>query len=389
MTIHGAKGLDFEHVYLMQCHKGSAPGRDPSLRYGQIDGRFEYQVLGATATPDWDRVGLERDTVEEAERVRTLYVALTRARRRLVVAGLWPALRARGGGGASMVGLLQQRLGGAPDPAAAMRDAAASETSHVDAAGARWVFPALHASGSDDAPNDEARNTVTLPDAKEVTKASAALRDARERMRAHMARALTGAASGDGHDDPEPEAERRFGEGPISVPPGSDPTEGELARAVGTALHRVLEHFDFAGDPRAELERGRRELDAWLGAALSAERVEPARTRAGAVLDRFGDGPLLARLRELDDHIVARELPVLVSPEGDSGPIAAISGAIDLVYRDPDSGELVIADYKTGQPRDYRVQGAHYQRALRGALRLDYEPRFELWYLEAGQIETT
>ena len=51
--------------------------------------------------------------------------------------------------------------------------------------------------------------------------------------------------------------------------------------------------------------------------------------------------------------------------------------------------QLVIADYKTGARRDYGAQGAHYRRALREALDLDYEPRFELWYLEEGAIVPT
>jgi ATP-dependent exoDNAse (exonuclease V) beta subunit len=71
---------------------------------------------------------------------------------------------------------------------------------------------------------------------------------------------------------------------------------------------------------------------------------------------------------------------------------------IDLVYRSPETGELVIADYKTDRvegPAEadaraaaYRGQGAAYQRALRDGLGLSYTPRFELWFLRADEIRS-
>jgi ATP-dependent exoDNAse (exonuclease V) beta subunit len=83
---------------------------------------------------------------------------------------------------------------------------------------------------------------------------------------------------------------------------------------------------------------------------------------------------------------------VLVPPEPGAGPAGYVSGVVDLVYRDPASGELVIADYKTDRLEEagaqersaaYRGQGAVYQTALRDGLGLVYTPRFELWYLRA------
>ncbi len=108
---------------------------------------------------------------------------------------------------------------------------------------------------------------------------------------------------------------------------------------------------------------------------------------------------LLGRLRSLKEHVVARELDVLLAPEaGEAGPVGFVSGAIDLVYRDSDDGRLVVADYKTDsiaseadadeRARLYEGQGRAYQRALREALDLSYTPRFELWFLSAGMIRT-
>ena len=73
-----------------------------------------------------------------------------------------------------------------------------------------------------------------------------------------------------------------------------------------------------------------------------------------------------------------------------------VSGTIDLVYRDPNTGELVIADYKTDEVAAetklqehagaYAAQGAVYRRALREALGLSEEPRFELWFIHLGVV---
>ena len=57
----------------------------------------------------------------------------------------------------------------------------------------------------------------------------------------------------------------------------------------------------------------------------------------------------------------------------------------------------MIADYKTGRVEAeqgiqeaatrHAAQGAQYVRALRDALSLPRDPRFELWFLHADRIE--
>jgi len=100
---------------------------------------------------------------------------------------------------------------------------------------------------------------------------------------------------------------------------------------------------------------------------------------------------------ELADGL-ARELPVLLPPpDGDIGPVGFVAGAVDLLYRDPASGALVVADYKTDaverpaeladRAKAYAAQGAQYVRAVCEGLRLSEKPRFELWFLNAGRIE--
>ena len=78
------------------------------------------------------------------------------------------------------------------------------------------------------------------------------------------------------------------------------------------------------------------------------------------------------------------------------GPIAGISGVIDLLLRDPESGELLVVDYKTDQVDDeqalaeraahYHPQLATYAEALKQALDLDNAPPTELWFVTSDRV---
>jgi ATP-dependent helicase/nuclease subunit A len=395
MTIHGAKGLDFRHVYLMQLHKG--PGGDAAERV--LTGRpfpggpLEYRVLGAR-TPGFDRVARERERVAEAERVRALYVAMTRAEERLVLAGLWP----RGGpdGKGSLAGLVARGRRPAVHPDARMAELAATGAGdRTDAEAARFVFPAL-------SPAAPERGATPRPDAsgapgpKAVAAASRALAEAREAARARAARPFAATASAAAEEDLADLAERRFGEAPRRPPRGGEAEDSAVARAVGVAIHRVLEELDLAADPEPELARARARLEALVRGAAEPGACEAARERGLELLERVAGGRLLARLRGLGANVLYRELPVIVPGDASEGAVGATAGVVDLVYRDPASGELVVVDYKTDRvesaaelrdcARRYAPQGAVYQRALREALSLAYTPRFELWLLHPDRI---
>src|SRR5690606_9766845 len=82
----------------------------------------------------FDLVRAARDAVERHERVRTLYVAMTRAKRRLVVSGHWSQDATRGVHG----GLLAHSRGAAQAEARARLAADGDGT--VDGDGVRWIF---------------------------------------------------------------------------------------------------------------------------------------------------------------------------------------------------------------------------------------------------------
>jgi ATP-dependent exoDNAse (exonuclease V) beta subunit len=79
--------------------------------------------------------------------------------------------------------------------------------------------------------------------------------------------------------------------------------------------------------------------------------------------------------------------------------VGFVSGALDLLYRDPETGDLVVADYKTDRVEvegdlsaltdlvgAYAPQARLYARAVREALDLPEPPRAELWFLWAGRV---
>jgi ATP-dependent helicase/nuclease subunit A len=403
LTIHGAKGLDFEHVYLLQLHKPPPGDRGARTEAGRWGNGFEYRLFGAP-TPGFDRIEADRRVVEAAERVRLLYVAMTRAKDRLVLAGRWPEamepltweqahnpldlLLSRGDLPPSLPDLWAEALGSA---------AAAPSWSFPDPTGAFWKFPALRPPADLGLAAEPER--PSLPGPEEIAFVSATLRAERERAALRMERSFGGAASEEAHALlREQQAERQTEiverKGRRS---GHHAKDRAAAMAAGGAIHRALEEWDLGAASAKELERQRALLPAYLAALVKGDERDRALPLAATLLEIFAAGPLLKRMRKLKDHVLARELPVLLPPgEGEHSPVGIVSGAIDLLYRDPEDGRIVIADYKTDEVETaeeiqnraavYAPQGAVYGRAMREALEMAEAPRFELWFLRAGQI---
>jgi ATP-dependent helicase/nuclease subunit A len=385
LTIHRAKGLDWEHVYLLgtdRGHRGDDPKRTAVVRRG-ADLGF---VLFGWPEPGLPVLAAERKDVEAAERVRLLYVATTRAKQRLVIG-------ARRGAGKEwrraghFADLLAWRRGPAPDWEGAARS---GPEGVLDAGGVRWrvVDPA------DDAATRARPAPPPLPDAAQVEREHALLSALREAGAARAARPFSSTASAEVHAREE-RADAAGGEDEAAARlrfPEADAPERRIALAAGTAVHSVLERADWTDPARARTALAR----AVESEAAPAERAAVL-AHAEAVWRRFAAGPLAARLAALAPHVVARELPVWALPEGEGAaePVGFVAGAIDLLYRDPESGALVVADYKTdaveasdlaAHAERYAKQGAAYTGALARALGLSEPPRFELWFLQAGVV---
>src|SRR6185437_15975137 len=91
LTIHAAKGLEFKVVFVADAGRDKAPP-SPDEILALSDGRFGFRVADPVTTKrrgafDYDEVREARRIEEEAEKLRLYYVAMTRAKERLIVSG--------------------------------------------------------------------------------------------------------------------------------------------------------------------------------------------------------------------------------------------------------------------------------------------------------------
>ncbi|MCB9556065.1 MAG: UvrD-helicase domain-containing protein [Deltaproteobacteria bacterium] len=361
MTIHKAKGLTFDHVYLVGAHgeAGRRSRQERAAETGVVDSAACFRLW---QRPDlnWDLCQERQDRVANAEAVRTLYVAVTRPRRRLVIAGRWPApdkAKRPVERALSHIDLLQHRRAAQPD----LLRALAERCELVDDVGARWLF-----------------------------------------CRAESNAARRHAAHRPALDALEAEVERLADQGdaiwPRDVVFSSEPVDSPIDRservavAVGTVVHRVLQLIDLSLPLESALRAEGERLAAYLASSALPRAEWPAAQEAcQAWLKRLATGRLLPRLFSIAEQIVGRELP-LVWRDANQLPTA---GSVDLLYREPSSGQLVIVDYKTDdvdgvdsarrRAESYRQQRDGYLAAVVAALAPSLRPRFEFWMLRADQ----
>jgi ATP-dependent exoDNAse (exonuclease V) beta subunit len=386
MTIYGAKGLDFDHVYLAQTHKRTGgSGAPPTAVLRRFKGRPELKLF-AWKSPGFELAERRRNLQAAAEKVRLLYVAMTRARQRLVVSGCWPEpgaiieplrastladLVAHRGDPALIHDLIEEGTSRQPDPKPCVG----------------WYLPALEKPSSP--PETSGAGAGAVASDATVAEDARAIAEARAAAAARMAAPWSRAASAAAHRL----VERRESE--IEDPRSRGSHRPGVAAVVGTAVHRLLEELDLDRGLGPQIVQRRTRLEEAVCARLEPDLRRSGVETLGAVLNGLAAGRCLGRLAEIADEIVARELDVLLRPAAADGT-SVVTGAVDLVYTDPEDGRLVVADYKTDaveteaeiaeRVERYQPQLAVYARALEEALALEYRPRAELWFLQADRI---
>lgn len=387
MTIHGAKGLEFGHVYLPQLHAKGRGNRTPEIQADRrwVAGQPADYVLFGSPTPGFHRIEERTADVERTEQIRTLYVAMTRARERLVLLGNWPQspqpvpVDKR----TTYLDLLRSREG-LPDAFDEVRaECVEAEKPFCDVGGIRWRFLDLDRQARRRPPSQPTRSS--LPTLKSAKHQAARLGRLQQAAAGHMRRPMSAAASAEAaarlirldHDD---------------LAGGDVSPSREIALPVGSAFHRLMEGWRLAADPIAELERQGDRQRRWLSATLASDQVVPALERFDQLLARFRRGQFVERFSGLAGFDVAREVPIVAAPgASDTDPVGFLSGFIDLLYRDPEIDQWIIVDYKTDRLEDadeiarraaaYTLQEAVYARALGESLALDKAPLTELWFI--------
>jgi len=364
-------------------------------------GRFEWRLaVGATvASLGSDLVRERAEAVGNAELVRTLYVALTRAKTRLVMAGCFDAQPHPDSHAGFVLGERAAALRDAEARVGATPSGGAESTGIAEVEGMRVVFLGALPEATSEAPAVHVVATIAPATVEQHASQLRADRQvAARRQERPFGERASGAVADADREARLAERNRERADGARSARGDVWPPEAEVAAAVGTAIHGLLERFDWDADPATEWARQRDWLLESLARRVVPSRVAAARDRATQLLEALAAGPLWPRLRELAPHVLAREFPVLVrAEENGEGAIGYVVGAVDLVYRDPARGEVVVVDFKTdrvstvaqiaARSLHHRPQAELYRRAIQEALRLPQAPRVELWFLDASHVE--
>jgi ATP-dependent exoDNAse (exonuclease V) beta subunit len=383
MTIHGAKGLDFEHVYVVQLHKqtGGSRGAAEVELLPSAEG-VQYRLFG-WPTPGFAEAEALRAAQARAEQVRLLYVAMTRAKRRLVLSGRWradgalvPAQQAT-----TFADLASHRL----NPAATEDQLRTRRRVRREAdTSAQWLALGVDEPGTGAAAAPARAHVVDEARVEAEAAALAELRAAASsRSACRIAASVTAVV---GNQDRGWAEEREDGDtgGPLR----------ESALAVGSAVHRILEGLDLARDLPSQVHASGPRIADELAEAVARELLATVRSRLRALLSRIEAGGCLQRLGELADRVVARELPLVLPPAPVDPVVGALVGTADLVYTE--EGRLVVVDFKTDELNTedelaaraayHRPQLERYAAAIQSALALETLPAMELWFLAADRI---
>jgi len=384
MTIHKAKGLDFEHVYVAQIHKGGRGGgarNTAALR--RIGDRPEYRLFG-WITPGFGAAEWVQSEKTQAETVRLLYVAATRAKKRLVISGGWgkPGVEVPPESAPDFARLIGRRLD------------AESMAEQIDAGADRWedehphvmrVMPVFSVRFESPEAAQDGETGWSIPEGRleRAVELAASRRAAAERMATPVFRS----ASTEAHD------RLRRAEAEDAGLVGEGASDQGLAMALGTAVHEMLEVLDLDQELAPQIAQHQPGIVSEIGSGRDGEE---AGRRADELLTRIAEGECLRRLAAVAPNVLSRELPILLWSEEEGAPGTVVSGIVDLVYRDPEDGRLVVVDYKTDRIEDaeelaararvYEPQVRIYARALQEALDLDHQPHTELWFLAADRI---
>jgi ATP-dependent exoDNAse (exonuclease V) beta subunit len=300
LTIHKAKGLEFPVVVLADL-AGRSSDSGAKLLF-RPDGGAELRFAGRR-TAGFEETDKEHAKREEAEEIRLLYVAVTRAQERLVI----PWFAEKGG----RIDLLAH--GFQPCPSALV------ESPDLESLGATNLEPGKAA-------------TATYP-VEQLIARRRQWGESRAELLERAARPLARVSPSKLTGEKEPREDERVG------------AERQRATEFGSVVHGALEIVDLA----ATNARQWAQIEQFIAqSGLSDDE----KRRAAGLVNRALDSELMVRVRRAKQ--VYRELP-FTQVTGDG----LIEGKIDVLFCE--NGRWVMIDYKT----DARVEVEPYTRQLR------------------------
>ena len=395
LSIHKAKGLEFPMVIVAGLHRGADPRRPRVwVHHDWLTGIIGVR-LGDSQTLGGVYVSSKLQQQQQAEQVRLLYVAMTRASRRLVLsAGLPDGKSWRQG---SLLSLVEKGMGLDLDTLQEVKNEPVAKNFPMGSSEIQvQVFPMpvtqrrqghqerVWLEGVGDYKAFRARWEERHRRAAEVSGLSLFTSPSALRRSLH---ASIGPAKGEvGHEGNQVAVTRKTGGGiPVS----------DRGLLLGTLAHRILEGWDFAEDPGKLAEwievvcRGRIPME-W------GDEGQKIITELHQLFTLFVASEPYASLRRAE--ILGREVPLALPWNERGGPSQIVGqvprvmeGVIDVVYRL--EGEVWIADYKTDRVdgkalqdlvKTYRDQICIYGEAVARCLGLE-KVRREVIFLRSGR----
>jgi ATP-dependent exoDNAse (exonuclease V) beta subunit len=335
LTMHKAKGLEFPVVYMTDLCGGSRRVSEPLVvDRANGDVALAAGTRSAPRTMNYDRLMEQEEKRRRAERLRLLYVTMTRARDLLVIPAFWAAAT-------------ETDREGRPRPNTLLRSLAG----HLPAPGESEVdLPGLFVENTAGLPLDPDRPPpfrISVPSRFKPT--------------------------GPGRRSPEEkaweEADRRTRELARGGRRLFTPTEEVVSRPgsgggrgmrFGTLVHRLMEIVDW--EAPADLGPLAEALGTDLGLGMQEIRS------AADMVTRVLAGDFIRRI--VSSEAYYKEVPFAVEDAG-----GVLEGKIDALFRE--NGGLVVVDFKTdrvspaeaaSRAEHYRSQGGAYARAVHAAL---------------------
>jgi ATP-dependent helicase/nuclease subunit A len=361
MTVHGAKGLEAPIVFLPDTCTTATGGAITSLLdidcldlpEGADGTPFVWSVKGTSGHAAISGARQARTRRETEERNRLLYVAMTRARDRLYIAGFEGRKgRTQGCWYDHMVAGLSGRLEETQDKLGVT-------------VRRRVELQAIPAKPRDSSHKEEAAR-VTLP----AWAANPAPREATLSIPLAPSRLEAYAPDAEGEPVIEiPPRQRSSAEEPAALPPSAQSADNRFLR--GTLTHALLQYLPTL--PQAGWEKAASGFLAARGAVLTTSARNSIAKETLAILTRPEFAALFGPQSRAEVPIVA----LIPNPTG-KGPPLKLMGQLDrLVDLGP---EVLIVDYKTNRPPPQKVEqvaGAYLFQlaAYRLALREIYAGR--------------
>ncbi|MFA5974825.1 MAG: UvrD-helicase domain-containing protein [Elusimicrobiota bacterium] len=401
LTAHKSKGLEFPVVILPSLHSGRRSGAFEALSYDWSTGRLGLRVAGLQNLEkfvlDWETQERERE-----EEKRVLYVAMTRARERLMLSGGIHLIKPASDSYLEWLGIawelpLDRVTPGSMERGPAQLQISFIEKSSRDEPARRPALRVLPVDFSNQSFanrwQERAKHCQETLARKQTLRPSAIDNSLR-----HSPQLLAGNLSGrttlmDPPHRPPVESISRCGPVYENIDRRAGPPESaeddefvvfpnddekrllpDEAKILGTLIHRFLEQWDFSktqSEIPARLRQVIGNLFASAGLPLTSPSSAAVEKEAQVILDGFVGSESYNEIKTAT--ILGREIPFFYA-QPDNG---LMRGSIDLLYRLPD-GTLIVADYKTDRlPKDretaslaarYQPQVSIYREAIQRAL---------------------